>query len=321
MNRRTRVLVEMVRRLPRPDPPSPRYLARVRRELPQPLARLVLGRLAPDVTISDIRIPAADVVLRVRLYRNTDVGSKEPTPLVVNFHGGGFVIGNLTAADWLCGSVAARTGALVASVEYRLAPEYPAPVPFLDSWAATQWLVTQGAELGADRNRVSVMGESAGGNLAALVALQWRDRCRNDPSWPKLTRQILIYPATDLTLSSASVADLTEAPMLGRTQLDWYGRCYLPQGLPSSIGYDDPRVSPQFASDHGDLAPALIIAAGLDPLRDDATRYADTLRKASVPTELVTYPEAIHGFLSLPLFQPAAREALEVIVTKLSAAE
>ena len=166
-----------------------------------------------------------------------------------------------------------------------------------------------------------MMGESAGGNLAALVALQWRDRRRADPSWPKLARQILIYPATDLTLSSPSVADLTEAPMLGRTQLDWYGRCYLPQGLPSSIGYDDPRVSPLFASDHSDLAPALIIAAGLDPLRDDATRYADALRNAAVPTQLVIYPQAIHGFLSLPLFEPAAREALRVIATELGAAD
>jgi acetyl esterase len=320
MNRRTRVLAEMIRRLPRPDPPSPRYLASVRRELPPPLARLVLGRLARDLTISDIRVPTADAELRVRTYRASDDRRAESTPLVVNLHGGGFVIGNLRAADWLCGNVAARTHSLVASVEYRLAPEHPAPVPFLDSWAATQWLVNHGTELGVDPERVSVMGESAGGNLAALMALQWRDRCRTDPFWPKLVRQILIYPATDLTLSSASVADLDEAPMLGRTQLDWYGRCYLPQGLASSIGYDDPRVSPLFASDHRDLAPALIIAAGLDPLRDDATRYADTLRRAAVPTQLVTYPEAIHGFLSLPLFEPAAREALELIVRELGAA-
>jgi acetyl esterase len=156
MNRRTRVLVEMVRRLPRPNPPPPRYLARIRRELPQPLARMVLGRVAPDVRVSEIRIPTADVALRVRIYRTSVERSPEPRPLIVNFHGGGFVIGNLTAADWLCGNVAARTHAVVASVEYRLAPEHPAPVPFLDSWAATQWLVERGAELGTDRDRVTV---------------------------------------------------------------------------------------------------------------------------------------------------------------------
>ena len=98
---------------------------------------MVLGRVAPDVTISEIHIPMADVALRVRIYRTSGERSAEPRRLVVNFHGGGFVIGNLTAADWLCGNVAARTHAVVASVEYRLAPEHPAPVPFLDNWAAT----------------------------------------------------------------------------------------------------------------------------------------------------------------------------------------
>ena len=316
MNRRTRLLVGVVRRLPRPDPPSPRYLAGLRRELPQPLARIVLGQVAPSVRISEIRIPTEDADLRARVYRD-DGNSTEPSPLVINFHGGGFVIGNLTTADWMCGNLAAAARVVVVSVEYRLAPEYPAPVPFLDSWAATEWLVQHAAELDALAGQVSLIGESAGGNLAALVALAWRDRRRADPSWPKLTRQILIYPATDLTMSSASVADLAEAPMLGRRQLDWYGRRYLPQGLPSSIAHDDPRVSPLFAPDHRDLAPALIIAAGQDPLRDDAIRYAEALTKAGVYVRLLTYAEAIHGFMSIPLFQPAAREALGLITDEL----
>jgi acetyl esterase len=314
MNRRTRLLVGVIRRLPRPDPPSPRYLAGLRRELPQPLARLVLGRVAPTVQIEEIRIPTEDRPLRARVYRH-DRDSGTAVPLVVNFHGGGFVFGNLTTADWLCGNLTARTGAVVVSVDYRLAPEYPAPVPFLDSWRASSWLVEHAADLGTDQ--MAVMGESAGGNLAALVALKWRDRCRADPGWPRLAHQILIYPATDLTLSSASIADLGEAPMLGRRQLDWYGRRYLPQGLPSSIAYDDPQVSPLFAADHRDLAPALIIAAGHDPLRDDAARYAEALRKAEVATRLVTFPEAIHGFMSIPIFEPAAGDALDLIAAEL----
>ncbi len=311
MNRRTRLLIAFNRRLPRPDPPSPRYLARLRRELPQPMARLLLGRVSPEVGIDGIHIPTSDGPLRARVYRHN--AAQNPAPLVINFHGGGFVIGNLTAADWLCGNLAARTRFVVVSVDYRLAPEYPAPVPFRDSWAAALWLVQHADELGVDANQVTVMGESAGGNLAALVALAWRDRCRAEPGWPHLARQLLIYPATDLTLSSASITDLGEAPMLGRRQLDWYGRRYLPQGLPSSIAYDDPQVSPLFAPDHRDLAPALIIAAGQDPLRDDAIRYAEALRNAEVTTRLVTYPEAIHGFMSIPMFEPAAREALGVI--------
>jgi acetyl esterase len=316
MNRRTRLLVGVIRRLPRPDPPSARYLAGLRRELPQPLARILLGRVARSVRISEIRIPTDDADLRARVYRHDD-NSTAPSPLVINFHGGGFVIGNLTAADWMCGNLAAAARVVVASVDYRLAPEYPAPVAFVDSWAATQWLVQHAAELDARSDEVSLIGESAGGNLAALVALAWRDRCRADPLWPILTRQILIYPATDLTMSSASVADLADAPMLGRRQLDWYGRRYLPQGLPSSISRDDPRVSPLFAPDHRDLAPALIIAAGQDPLRDDATRYAEALTNAGVSTRLLTYAEAIHGFMSIPLFQPVARQALGLIADEL----
>jgi acetyl esterase len=315
MNRRTRLLITFIRRLPRPDPPSPRYLAGLRRELPQPMARLLLGWVSRDVRLEDIRIPTSDGPLRARVYRRNGA-AREPARLVVNFHGGGFVFGNLTTTDWLCGNLAARTGAVVVSVDYRLAPEHPAPAPFLDSWAATQWLVQHATEFGTDATQVTVMGESAGGNLAALVALAWRDRCRTQEAWPQLACQVLIYPATDLTLSSASIADLGDAPMLGRRQLDWYGRRYLPQGLPSSIAYDDPQVSPLFAPDHRDLAPALIIAAGRDPLRDDAVRYADALRKADVPTRLVTYPEAIHGFLSIPLFEPASREALDLIAAE-----
>ena len=140
------------------------------------------------------------------------------------------MFGNLTAADWLCGQLAARAGGTVVSVGYRLAPEHPAPTPFSDSWSATQWLVEHAELLGGDRLRVTVMGESAGANLAALIALASRDLSRADPGWPPLARQILAYPAVDLTLSSASIAELADAPMLRRETLDWYGRLYLPQG-------------------------------------------------------------------------------------------
>jgi acetyl esterase len=199
-------------------------------------------------------------------------------------------------------------------VAYRLAPEHPAPRPFLDAWTATRWLVENAALLDADPLRVTLLGESAGGNLAALVALASRDRSREEPGWPSLSGQILAYPAVDLTLSSPSIDERLDAPMLRRATLAWYGRLYLPQGRPDSLAYDDPQVSPIFAADHTDLAPALIISAGLDPLRDDARRYAQTLCAAGVPTELIEYPDAIHGFLSIPHFEPVAYEALERIV-------
>lgn len=316
MNRRTRLLVGLLTFLPRPEAPSPAYLARVRTELPPPLARLFLGPVAPEVQISDLTVPVGDTFVKVRVYRPRD--RPDPLPLVVNFHGGGFVYGNLTAADWLCGNLAGRADVAVVSVDYRLAPEHPAPTPFNDCWAATRWALDHATELRVDPAQVTVMGESAGGNLAALVALAARDRERDDPDWPGLVRQILIYPATDLTLSSASVAELADGPLLRRSSLDWYGRCYLPQGRPDGITGDDPRVSPLLAPDHRDLPPTLIIAGGQDPLRDDALRYADALRAADVEVRSILYPEAIHGFMSIPLFEPDAGAALDEIVAELT---
>jgi len=316
----TRVLVEALRRLPRPETPSERYLAGVRRELPRGMARVLLGPVSPRVSITDITVPTTDTLLRARVYRARRAGDRG-RPLVINFHGGGFVMGNLTGADWLCGQLAARAEVTVVSVAYRLAPEHPAPGPFLDAWTATRWLVENATLLDADPLRVTLLGESAGANLAALVALAGRDRSRAEPGWPSFAGQILAYPAVDLTLSSPSIDERADAPMLRRATLAWYGRLYLPQGRPDSLAYDDPQVSPIFAADHTDLAPSLIISAGQDPLRDDARRYAETLRAAGVPTELVGYPDAIHGFLAIPLLEPDAYPAMERMVAWLGTSD
>jgi acetyl esterase len=162
-----------------------------------------------------------------------------------------------------------------------------------------------------------VMGASAGGNLAALVALHHRDRCRQDPEVAPLATQVLIYPATDLTLSSPSVAELSDAPILTRAIMDWFGRRYLPQGGPGSLAGDDPQVSPIFAPDHADLAPALIFAAGQDPLRDDALRYGAALDAAGVPNRVVLYRDGIHGFISMPRLTTEAGLALVEITRTL----
>ena len=277
MNRRTRVLVEALRRLPRPEQPSARYLAGVRRELPRGMARVLLGPVGADVAIRDITVPGTDTLLPARVYRPRSAGD-EAQPMVVNFHGGGFVLGNLTAADWLCGQLAARAGVTVVSVGYRLAPEHPAPTPYPTPGPRPAGWSARGPGWG-DPHRVSMLGESAGGNLAALIALASRDEHRANPTWPRLVGQILAYPAVDLTLSSASVDEDPDAPDAAPQTLDWYGRLYLPQGLATSIAADDPRVSPIFAADHTDLPPTLVLAAGQDPLRDDAIRYAAVLRR------------------------------------------
>ncbi len=315
MNLRTRLLVGALRRLPKPEPPSAAYLGRVRRELPRRLARLVLGPVGRDVELEDLSVPVESARIRVRFYRRHGVGA--PTPLVVNFHGGGFVFGNLTTSDWLCGNLAGRLPVTVASVDYRLAPGHPAPGPCTDCWLATRWLVERAARLGCDPAQVSVMGESAGGNLAALVALAARDRHRADPSWPALVSQLLLYPITDLTLSSPSIEELPDAPMLQRRSLDWFGRRYVPQGQPDSLDPADPWVSPLHAPDKTGLPRTLVIVAGQDPLRDDGLRYADALESDGVPVRRVVYPEAIHGFASIPLFEPAAAAALDEVVAEL----
>lgn len=315
MNLRTRLLTGALRRLPKPDPPTAAYLAGVRRELPPVLARVVLGPVGRDVDVDDLSVPVEGARLRVRLYRRR--GVQGPTPLVVNFHGGGFVYGNLTAADWLCGNLAGRLPVTVASVDYRLAPEHPAPGPFTDCWRATRWLVEHAERLGTDPAQVSVMGESAGGNLAALVALAARDLRRVDPFWPALAAQLLLYPVTDLTLSSPSIDELPDAPMLQRRSLDWFGACYVPQGRTDSLDPADPWVSPLYAPDKTGLPRTLVVAAGQDPLRDDALRYADALEAAGVDVRRVLYPDAIHGFASIPLFEPAAHAALDEVIREL----
>lgn len=279
-------------------------------------ARIIMGDAPRSVLRKDSAVPVRHGVSRVRTYqpRARPTGLR---PLVINFHGGGFVFGNLAQTDWWCGRVAAALDAVVVSVSYRLAPEHPAPFPSEDCWDATCWLVDHAAALGADRHQVSVMGSSAGGNLAALVAIAHRDRVRGDPSVAPFAHQVLIYPATDLGLSSPSVVELVSAPILTRSIMDWYGRQYLPQDRPDGLRSDDPSISPLFHPDLSDVAPALVIGAGQDPLRDDAVRYAEALRDAGVPADLLVYPEAVHGFVSMPRVAPEAEPALQATIDAL----
>lgn len=317
MNRRLRVLVAVAGRLPHPDPPTESYLRRMRSE-PGNRApgRLIMGDAPKSVLRKDSAVPVRHGLLRVRTYqlRTRPTGLR---PLVINFHGGGFVFGNLAQTDWLCGRIAEALDAVVVSVSYRLAPEHPAPLPYEDCADATCWLVDHADALGADPRQVSVMGSSAGGNLAALVAIAHRDRVRADPSVAPLAHQVLMYPATDLGLTSPSVTELIGAPILSRAIMDWYGRQYLPQDLPGSLRSDDPTISPLFHTDLSGVAPALVIGAGRDPLRDDAVRYAEALRDAGVRAELIVYPDAVHGFVSMPRIASEAEPALQATIQAL----
>ena len=313
MNRRTRLLTAAGRRLPRPDPPPASYLRRVRREIPRPVARVVLGSVSRGIAITDHVLPTAPYAVPVRVYRpRRAVG---PLPLLVNLHGGGFVFGNLGGADWLCGRWPTGSAPSWCRSTTGSRRSTPHPTPYEDAWAATRWLLEHAGTWGADTGRTVLVGESAGGNLGALVTLALRDRQRAEPGSPGLVGQVLIYPSTDLTMTSASATAMVDAPVLSKRAIDWYGRQYVPQGLPHSILPDDPRVSPLRAVDHTDLPPALVVAAGLDPLRDDALAYAAALQRAEVPVRTVLYPDAVHGFVSIPRFEPAAAQALDEAVT------
>ena len=312
--RRNRLIGLAARMIPHSDPPSTRMLRLLRAEPVRPLARFVYGPVPRRIVVTDEAVwGSANPRPRMRTYRPRDL---EPgRPLLINFHGGGFVLGNLSQTDWLCGQLADRGNLTVVSASYRLAPEHPAPAAVEDAWQMAQLAMALIPRFDADPERVGVIGNSAGGTLAALIALRARDEPLAVPLW----RQILLYPATDLTLSSASVAEFHDAPLAGRRVLDWYGRQYLPQGRPDSLDYADPSISPIHAADHRGLPRTLLIAAGQDPLRDDAPRYGDVLTAAGVPNRVIIYPDAVHGFLSMPRIAPDALPAVNEIIAELEA--
>jgi len=274
-----------------------------------PVTDLLLGAVARGVELSDETAAGAEGSLPVRVYRPRGAGT-DPLPLVVDFHGGGWTVGSLDAADWLCSNVAVALPAVVVSVDYRLAPDHRWPAAAEDCYAALVDLVDRAAALGADPTRVAVMGDSAGGNLAAVVSLMSRDR-----SGPAIRFQGLLYPATDLTLGSPSIAQNAHAPILTQDDVVAFRDHYL--------GGQDPRApyaSPLHAADHSGLPPALVQVAEHDPIRDDGVRYADALRAAGVPVRLTEYVGMPHGYLSFPRLCRSAPQALAELVTETRAA-
>jgi acetyl esterase len=268
-----------------------------------PVTDRVFGAVAPGVALLDRTFegPAGSLPLRVYLPRDGD----GPRPLVVDFHGGGFVFGGLDQADWMCSNVAARVGAVVVSVDYRLAPSHPFPAAVDDAYAALEWAAGAAGELGAG-GRIGVMGESAGGNLAAVVALLARDR-----GGPRLHHQGLLYPATDMSHPASG----PEQPILSPAEMNAFRAHYLGAADPS-----DPRVSPVLAADHSGLPPALVQVAEHDPLRADGVRYAAALRGAGVPVRFTEYVGMPHGYLNFPGVCRAAPQALAELCAEQAAA-
>lgn len=265
------------------------------------VGRQVFGRIAPGVTTSQRTVELNGSTQRLLVHRPTAAGASDARPIVVNFHGGGWCLGTPEQSAWLASHVAAGTGAVVVSPSYRLAPEHPYPAAVDDAWAALRWIIEHAAELGGDPGRLAVMGDSAGGNLAAVTALLARDA-----GGPPIRAQVLIYPAVEMYDHYPSEAEHAHAPVLTSRQMQSFGRLYLGE----QYGVEDWQASPLRADSHAGLPPALILIAGHDPLRDHGVRYAAALREAGVELDLRDYGPGIHGFLSLPGVVPVAKEAL-----------
>lgn len=311
---RTRIFAVIMKRISRPieevgagDFPQ----LRAKRQALQAsrLGRLAFGTADGRATIEDRVVSLDGTDIGLRIYRPRSVA--KPLPVVINFHGGGWVQGNTEQSEWAASRIAFRVEAVVVSVAYRLAPEHPFPAAVNDCWAATLWVHEHAAELGGDPDRLAVMGDSAGGNLAAVTALKARDA-----GSPILRTQILVYPGTEMYDKWPSELRNAEAPVLTSRNMHAYARIY----LGDDYGTEDFRASPIRAQSHLGVAPALIQTAEFDPLLDNGARYADKLRADGVDVAYTEYAGAIHGYLSLPGAVPVAAKALDQIVETLAVA-
>jgi acetyl esterase len=243
----------------------------------------------------------------VRVYHPT---ADTNLPIFVVFHGGGWVIGNVEQYDGIARWLANASGAIVVSVDYRLAPENPYPAPLDDCWTAVKWAADHATEIGGDPTRIAVGGDSAGGNLAAVCALLARDAGR-----PELALQVLIYPVVDCDFGTGSYAANGVGYVLDSDEMQWFFDSY-------TTGHVDPtdwHVSPLRAGDVGGVAPALVLTAEYDPLRDEGQAYADRLRAAGVDVEYRCFEGMIHSFFGLPAFD-TARDAMDFVATGLQRA-
>jgi len=262
---------------------------------------LVVDAPAPAGIVSaDRRIPGPAGEIELRTYTPADVAA--PSPGVVYIHGGGWVTGSIETHDGLCRRIAAIGRCRVVSVEYRLAPEHPFPAAAEDSVAAARWVLANAEELGMEPSRIAVAGDSAGGNLSAVVALKTRADARR----PAL--QVLLYPALDGTCSSPSYTTFAERYFLTAAMCDWYYAHYA-----GTTDRKTPDLSPLFAPEPSDV-PALISIACWDPLRDEGRAYAERLRKAGTPVVVQELPDLVHGFALMTGACRRAREATESLI-------
>ncbi len=296
----TQVLLKLAERDPRP-PLSSQTPVQARAELSRQVAQ-VEGPPIPLEEVREITVSGAAGPLRARLYiPPADPGSSDRPPLVVYFHGGGWVVGDLDTHDQPCRMLAKHSGARVLSVDYRLAPEHPFPAPVEDALASFRDALLRADELGIDPSRTAVAGDSAGAHLAAVTSL-----LSTADGGPAPAFQLLIYPVTDCLEVSGSRRTFAEGFLLTKENMDWYEE----QFIGAAGDRRDPRISPLLAPSLEGVAPAMVVTAGFDPLRDEGEAYARRLREAGVPCTLRRHPGSVHGFVHLLVAGTAAREAL-----------
>ena len=262
----------------------------------------------PVAQVVNRTIPGPAGEIPVRIYAPAGSG---PFPAMVFFHGGGWVICDLDTHDGLCRSLCHGAGCVVVSVDYRLAPEHKFPAAPQDCYAATQWVAGHAAEINAIPGKLAIGGDSAGGNLTAVVAQMARDQ-----GGPRLAFQLLIYPATDFDFDGPSIHENAEGYFLTRDDMIWFTNHY----LSSDEDKKNPLASPLLAADLRGLPPALVITGEYDPLRDEGEAYARRLQEAGVPVTLARYDGVIHGFLSLEPLTDKGKRAKEECSQALRAA-
>lgn len=260
---------------------------------------LLAGAPEEVAKVENRKIPVSDGNIQIRIYTPDGEG---PFPVLVYYHGGGWVIGDLDTVDVPCRMLANRANCVVVSVDYRLAPEHKFPTAAEDSYAAVQWVAENAAEINVDSSRIAVGGDSAGGNLAAVTALMAKDK-----GGPNLSYQLLFYPVTNHSFDTASYTENADGYLLTKNTMVWFWNHYLRNDEDGK----NPYASPLRAEDLTGLPPALVITAGFDPLRDEGEAYASRLKEAGIPVEATRYEGMIHGFFWMPGILEQARNVIE----------
>ena len=262
----------------------------------------MVGVQAPEPkSIREIQIPGPNGPIR-SLVITPDIQRPRPLPAFIYYHGGGWVIGSPESHQREACYYAKAGECVVVVPDYRLAPEHPFPAAPQDCYAVLEWVAANGAQLGIDGQRIAVGGDSAGGNLAAVVSQMTRDR-----KGPPIALQLLVYPATRMGAETPSYRDCGDGYFLTAKAMKWF----FDQYLTKPEDWDDPLASPLLTKDLSELPPALVMTAGFDPLRDEGAEYADQLSAAGVPVEYICYRNQIHGFVSMAGAIDEGREFLD----------